>query len=128
MHLLIAESDPALGVFLKTSFEAERYAVDLCTDGDCVFADRTAPKCDAAILDLNTLSDESLNLLRQIRAVQEALPILVLTSRARPEDRVRILDSGADDLVLKPFAFSEVSPAPSPAAAWQTAVGYGPAP
>jgi len=107
MRLFVAESDPALGTFLKTSFEAEKYSVDwapVAGDGAPLLA-----QYDAAVLDLNAPGEESLATLRSVRARSATLPILALAMRARPDDRAKILDSGADDLVVKPFAFSELS-------------------
>jgi DNA-binding response OmpR family regulator len=62
-----------------------------------------------AILDLNLARDEGSQALQQVRAKRRQLPILVLSGRNRAEERVQILDMGADDLVLKSFAFSELS-------------------
>ena len=109
MRILVAENDPALARFLERGFDAEKYAVDLATDQEeakCLAQERNY---DAAILDLNFPGPDSLDILRTVRAKQQQLPILILTSRTRPEERVQVLDLGADDLVLKPFAFSELS-------------------
>src|SRR5580704_19606745 len=109
MRILVAENDPALARFLERGFDAEKYAVDLTTDQEeakCLAQERNY---DAAILDLNFPGPDSLDILRAVRARQQQLPILILTSRTRPEDRVQVLDLGAHDLVLKPFAFSELS-------------------
>ncbi|MGB7750958.1 MAG: winged helix-turn-helix domain-containing protein, partial [Candidatus Acidiferrales bacterium] len=64
---------------------------------------------DLAILDLNLARDDGTQVLQYARAKRRELPILVLSGRNRAEDRVQILDLGADDLVLKPFSFSELS-------------------
>lgn len=109
MRILVAESDPALGAFLLQAFSAEDHVVDLASDGAAVARIAHARDYDAAILDLHLLQPDGLGLLRDLRARRPHLPILILTSRSRPEDRVRVFDSGADDLVLKPFAFSELS-------------------
>jgi CheY-like chemotaxis protein len=68
-----------------------------------------AQEYDAAIFDLNLGIPEGMDILRHVRARREGLPILVLSNRTRPEDRAQALDLGADDLVVKPFAFSELS-------------------
>lgn len=109
MRILVAESDPALGAFLRHGFDAENCAVDLTADG--VEAERLAQErnYDAAILDLNLPQSDGFDVLRNVRARRQQLPILILTNRTRPEDRVQVFDLGADDLVLKPFAFSELS-------------------
>jgi DNA-binding response OmpR family regulator len=64
---------------------------------------------DAAIMDVNLTHPPILEVVRDVRARRQHLPILVLSSRSRPEDRVQVLDVRADDIVLKPFAFSELS-------------------
>jgi DNA-binding response OmpR family regulator len=109
MRILVAESDPALGTFLQRGFDAEHYVVDLAADGEAVMRMTLQQNYDAAILDLNLPPLNSLDVLRDIRAKQQELPILILASATRPEDRAEVFDCGADDLVLKPFAFSELS-------------------
>ena len=109
MRILLVESDPALGTFLQKSFESEHYTVDLALD--CEAAGRLSQDLpyDAAILDLNLSQPDATNLLRQLRMAHPELPLLVLTTPARAESRVQVLDAGADDILLKPFSFSELS-------------------
>ncbi len=64
---------------------------------------------DLAILDLSFSKEEGLSVLQHLRSLRQQLPILILTSEGQVVDRVRVLDLGADDFVLKPFAFSELS-------------------
>jgi DNA-binding response OmpR family regulator len=109
MRLLVAEQDQALGMFLERSFDAENYAVDIAVNGESAKAMADAQDYDAAIFDLNVGGPEGTEVLRYVRSRRETLPILVLSNRTRPEDRAQALDLGADDLVLKPFAFSELS-------------------
>jgi chemotaxis protein MotB len=109
MRLLVAENDPALATFLQESFDHEHYAVDLTHDSEEAKKWIEERDYDLAILDLNLARDESTQVLQCVRAKRRELPILVLSGQNRAEDRVQILDMGADDLVLKPFAFSELS-------------------
>jgi DNA-binding response OmpR family regulator len=109
MRILVAESDSALGTFLQRGFDAEHYVVDLTADGKEATSMAQKQNYDAAILDLNLPDADGLEVLRDVRARQQQLPILILTTRTRPEDRVQVLDLGADDLMIKPFAFSELS-------------------
>jgi len=109
MLILVAENDPALGTFLERGFNAEHYAVDLAANGERATQLALSRSYGAAILDLNLPQPEGLEVLRQIRANCQDLPILILANQARPEERAQVLDLGADDLVLKPFAFSELS-------------------
>jgi two-component system, OmpR family, copper resistance phosphate regulon response regulator CusR len=109
MRILVAEEDQALGTFLERSFDAENYSVDLAVDSDAAKAMAEATEYDAAIFDLNLTDRNGMEVLRHVRSQKETLPILVLSNRGRPEERAQALDLGADDLVVKPFAFSELS-------------------
>ena len=109
MRLLVAENDPALGTFLQRGFGEEHYVVDLASDGARTQLLVQEREYDLAILDLNLPRPDGLEVLQQVRARRRQLPILILTGRNRLEDRVRVLDLGADDFMLKPLAFSELS-------------------
>jgi DNA-binding response OmpR family regulator len=109
MRLLVAENDSALGIFLQRGFGAERYAVDLTPSGERAKSMVREHEYDLAILDLSLPEEESLSVLQHMRASRQQLPILILTNAGQVVDRVRVLDMGADDLVLKPFSFSELS-------------------
>jgi len=109
VRLLLAENDPALGTFLQKGFDAENYLVDLTQDAEEAKNLVDGQKYDLAILDLNLAPMDGLSMLREVRSRGGGLPILILSSRGRLEDRVQALDMGADDLVMKPFAFSELS-------------------
>jgi DNA-binding response OmpR family regulator len=109
MRLLVAESDPALASFLHKSFDQENYAVDLTRSDDDARQWVEERNYDLAILDLNLGRDEGTQLLQHVRAKRNQLPILILSSQGRAEQCARVLDMGADDLVLKPFLFSELS-------------------
>jgi two-component system OmpR family response regulator len=107
MRLLVAENDLALATFLHESFCLEHYTVDLTGDGEDAKHWVEERNYDLVILDLNLARVEATQVLQLVRTKRRQVPILVLCSRA--EERVQILDMGADDLVLKPFAFSELS-------------------
>ena len=109
MHLLVAENDTALATFLQKGFDSEHYTVDLTRDGEEAKRWAEERHYDLAILDLNLASADGMQVLRHVRAKRRQLPILVLAARNLPEERVEVLDMGADDLVLKPFSFSELS-------------------
>ena len=108
MRLLVAEDDPALATFLHESFGHEHYAVDLNGDGEDAKHWVAERNYDLLILDLNLARVAATPVLQFVRSKRQ-VPILVLCSRSRAEERVQILDMGADDLVLKPFSFSELS-------------------
>jgi two-component system copper resistance phosphate regulon response regulator CusR len=108
MRVLVVEDDAPLASFLRKGLEAEHYAVDVAPDGDD--ARWMASECDydLMILDLNLPKMDGISVLRTIPK-KPSLPILVLTGRSRIEDRVQCLDCGADDCVIKPFSYTELS-------------------
>src|SRR6266576_2889342 len=105
MRVLIAEDDPALATFVQKGLEAEHYAVDVTHDGEQAKAMATELDYDLFMLDLK----DGISILRHLRPRKPSMPILVLTSRNRVEDRVQCLDLGADDYMGKPFSFAELS-------------------
>ena len=109
MRILIAEDDVALAGFVRKGLEAEHYAVDVSTDGEQARALASELDYDLLVLDLNLPRLDGVAILRDVRSRKTDLPILVLTGRGRIEDRVQCLDSGADDYLVKPFSFSELS-------------------
>ncbi len=109
MRMLIAEDDPALASFVKKGLEAEHYAVDVSADGERARALASEFNYDLVVLDLNLPRMDGVSLLRQVRNHKPSVPILVLTARNRVEDRVQCLDLGADDYLVKPFSFTELS-------------------
>jgi DNA-binding response OmpR family regulator len=109
MRILIAEDDTALAGFVRKGLEAEHYAVDVSSDGEQARTLATELEYDLLVLDLNLPRLDGVNILRRVRAEKPQMPIVVLTARARVDDRVMCLDAGADDYVVKPFSFSELS-------------------
>jgi len=108
MRLLIAEDDKALSLFLRRGLEMEGHRVSTVQDGAqavAVFRDESP---DLTILDLNLPVKDGEFALREMRALNAELPVLVLTGRPEVETRVRCLDGGADDLMVKPFSLSEL--------------------
>jgi two-component system copper resistance phosphate regulon response regulator CusR len=109
MRILVVEDDAPLASFLSKGLEAEHYAVDIAPDGEEARWLAAACEYDLMLLDLNLPKLDGLTLLRAVRSKKKALPVLVLTGRSRLEDRVEALDSGADDCLVKPFSFTELS-------------------
>jgi DNA-binding response OmpR family regulator len=108
MHILVAEDDLPVAKFLSSGLEGERYDVRLATDGTEVLRLLVDGPCDLLVLDLNLPRISGLEVLQRVRSERPRLPVLILTGSARVEDRVSGLDSGADDYLTKPFAFSEL--------------------
>jgi DNA-binding response OmpR family regulator len=109
MRILAVEDDRAVGSFLKRGLESEQYAVDVAADGEDAQALVEAASYDLIILDLVLPKVDGLEVLKYIRSRKPSPPVLILSGRARVEDRVKGLDQGADDYLTKPFSFSELS-------------------
>jgi DNA-binding response OmpR family regulator len=109
MRILIVEDDAALSSFIKKGLEAEHHAVDAALDGEQGLSLATGIDYDLAVLDLNLPGIDGLAVLRSLRQRKPKLPVIILTARSRVEDRVQCLDSGADDYLVKPFSFLELS-------------------
>ncbi len=107
-HVLVAEDDVPLANFLRRQLESEAYNVQLVEDGEAASQKINSDKYHLLILELNLPKLDGVSVLKQVRPKQPQLPILVLTGRTHVEDRVLSLDSGADDCLLKPFAFPEL--------------------
>jgi two-component system copper resistance phosphate regulon response regulator CusR len=108
-QILIAEDDIPLAQFLRRGLQNEKYAVDLAHDGETALEAVGRTQYSLLILDLNLPKLDGMTLLRQIRPRMPSLPVLVLTGRNRLEDRVTALDGGADDCLIKPFSFHELT-------------------
>jgi DNA-binding response OmpR family regulator len=109
MRLLVAESDEPLGADLCQGLDAEHYQVDLAAAAFEAEALAEQAHYDLLILDLNLAEADGMEVLRRVRSRRETLPIVVLARGDRVDDRVRAFDQGADDFLLKPFAFSELA-------------------
>jgi DNA-binding response OmpR family regulator len=108
MRLLVVEDEPRIAEILKSGLQDAGFVVDvmkLCADAREALA---LTAYDAAILDLGLPDGDGLDLLSELRAARNGIPILVLTARDALQDRVSGLDTGADDYLVKPFAIVEV--------------------
>ena len=109
MRILVVEDDLPLCSFLRKGLESEHYAVDTANDGEQARFMLRETDYDLAVLDLNLPKMDGLEVLQYIRPLKPSLPVILLTARSRVEDRVLGLDSGADDYLVKPFSFTELS-------------------
>jgi DNA-binding response OmpR family regulator len=110
MHLLVIEDDPRLSRVLKRLLEEDRHVVEVAEDGRTgLEIALEAPGIEAVILDVGLPDISGLEVAKRIRATKADLAILMLTARDTVGDRVTGLDSGADDYLVKPFAFEELS-------------------
>jgi DNA-binding response OmpR family regulator len=109
MRILVVDDDAPLATFVRKGLEAEHYAVDVAPDGELARQMASDSDYDLMILDLNLPKLDGISVLEAVRPRKPSLPVLVLTARSRVEDKVRTLDSGADDCLIKPFSFTELS-------------------
>ncbi len=110
MHLLVVEDDPRLGRLLKRLLEDDRHVVELAGDGESgLEIAEDAPGIECVILDIGLPDMSGLEVAQRLRATGSAVTILMLTARDTVGDRVAGLDAGADDYLVKPFAFEELS-------------------
>jgi two-component system copper resistance phosphate regulon response regulator CusR len=109
LRILVAEDDQPLASFLRKGLEAEHYVVDVAPDGAAAETAIRRAGYDLLILDLNLPALDGVSVLKNLRSQKIDVPVLVLTSRSTVEDRVTVLDLGADDYLMKPFSYSELS-------------------
>jgi DNA-binding response OmpR family regulator len=110
MHLLVIEDDERLSRVLKRLLEEDRHVVDVAHDGETgVDIAESTKGIDVVILDVGLPDMSGLDVARQIRRTNADLAILMLTARDTVGDRVNGLDAGADDYLVKPFAYEELA-------------------
>ena len=108
MRLLLVEDDAMIGEAVLDALRAAHYAVDWVRDGDMATTALTSAPYDLMLLDLGLPKTSGLDVLRQLRARRDALPVLVATARDAVGDRIAGLDAGADDYVVKPYDTDEL--------------------
>jgi DNA-binding response OmpR family regulator len=108
MRVLVVEDDPALAVFLQKGLMLEGHDVDWVGDGDAALEMAAQQAPDLVVLDLGLPRRDGTEVLEIMRRDFPGSVVLVLTGRSNVQERVRCLDLGADDFVLKPFSFHEL--------------------
>jgi DNA-binding response OmpR family regulator len=108
MRILVVEDEQKVANALREGLEGERYEVAVERTGEGAFFRLNTEKFDVILLDLMLPGRDGLQILRAIRERRLKTPVLILTARDTLEDRVTGLDSGADDYLVKPFAFAEL--------------------
>ncbi|MFM7773284.1 MAG: response regulator transcription factor [Candidatus Kapaibacterium sp.] len=107
-RLLLVEDDANLGAVLSEFLQLKGYDVTLCTDGEKGESAFLASRFDLCILDVMLPKQDGFSLARRIRARDPHVPILFLTAKSLPEDRLQGFETGADDYVSKPFSVDEL--------------------
>jgi two-component system OmpR family response regulator len=108
MRLLLVEDDVKLVRALERGLAREGYTVDVALDGDEALARARASQYDALILDVMLPGADGFSVCETLRSSEGWTPVLMLTARADIGDRIRGLDAGADDYLVKPFDFGEL--------------------
>ncbi len=107
MRILLVEDNLALAESLSALLQHSGYALDMVHDGVSAEALAAAERFDLVILDLNLPEMDGLEVLRRLRARGNPAAVMILTARGAPEERVKGLDLGADDYLVKPFDIAE---------------------
>lgn len=109
--ILVVEDDDALGTLLRYNLEREGYEVAMATDGEDALLQAEEQLPDLVILDWMLPKVSGIEVCRRLRQKPRSrnVPIIMLTARGEESDRIRGLDTGADDYVVKPFAITELS-------------------
>lgn len=109
VQVLVVEDEPGLRDFLQRGLESEGYAVLTAADGRSGLVMALAPEVDLVVLDLMLPGLSGEEVLVRLRRERPSVPVIVLTARDGVDDRVRHLDAGADDYMVKPFSLAELT-------------------
>lgn len=109
MRILLVEDDDMIGESVVAGLECEGHAVDWVRDGDSALLALNTTEFSLVILDLGLPGKDGLQVLKEMRAKRNATPVLVTTARDTVDDRIRGLDMGADDYLIKPYDLDELS-------------------
>ncbi len=108
MRVLVVEDDAKIASFVVRGLKQAGYAVDHAPDGETGHALADSTSYDAMVVDIMLPKLDGLSLVKRLRAARHATPVLFLSARSSVDDRVKGLQSGGDDYLTKPFAFSEL--------------------
>lgn len=108
MKLLVVEDEHRIAQSIKKGLEQEHYIVDIAYTGNEGYDLASSEPYDCIILDLMLGGMDGLTICKQLRQEDNHTPILILTAKGQTEDKIKGLDTGADDYLTKPFAFAEL--------------------
>jgi two-component system OmpR family response regulator len=109
VRILLVEDEPLVAAFIEKGLTSEGYAVATVPSGEAALDRVRQDGVDLVLLDVMLPGVDGFGVLAQLRAIQPALPVIMLTARGGIPDRVKGLDLGATDYVVKPFAFAELA-------------------
>ena len=109
MRVLVVEDDRALGLFLQKGLRLEGHEVDWVGDGETALEQAAVNPPDLMVLDLGLPRRDGVEVLEALRGRFAGTSVLVLTGRSELEERIKCLNLGADDLLMKPFSFHELT-------------------
>ena len=109
MKILLVEDEKDMNRIIKKELESEGYLVDVCFDGDSAYDYLTMEEYDGVVLDVMLPKMNGFEVLKKARSLGVQTPVLFLSARSHIDDIVEGLDIGADDYMIKPFAFQELS-------------------
>lgn len=108
MRVLLVEDDVMIGEAIHAALKDDCYAADWVRDGQMALTSIACQSYDIMLLDLGLPGKDGLTVLNSIRASKNSIPLLIITARDGLDDRIRGLDGGADDYVIKPFQMTEL--------------------
>lgn len=108
MRILLIEDDAKIASFVEKGLRSAGFTVDPAADGETGLDLALTEPYDAAVVDIMLPGRDGLSVVREMRREKIATPVIILSARGEVDDRVRGLETGADDYLAKPFAFSEL--------------------
>uniref|UniRef100_A0A7C3V6S3 Response regulator transcription factor n=1 Tax=Desulfobacca acetoxidans TaxID=60893 RepID=A0A7C3V6S3_9BACT len=108
MRILVVEDDPKIASFIIKGLKQAGYAVDHAADGQKGLHLALTEPYDAAVIDLMLPKLDGLSLIQEVRRQKVQVPVIILSAKRTVDDRIKGLQSGSDDYLIKPFSFSEL--------------------
>jgi two-component system OmpR family response regulator len=108
MKILVVEDERKIASFIRQGLTEHGFTVDVCGDGNDAYTLATTQAYDVIVLDIMLPGRDGLSILKNIRARKQTVPVIVLTARTEPNERVEGLNLGADDYLTKPFYIDEL--------------------
>lgn len=108
MKVLVVEDERKIAGFIRQGLVEQGFSVDLCSNGDEAYILATTRSYDVIVLDIMLPGRDGLSILKNLRARKNTVPVILLTARSEPAERVEGLNLGADDYLTKPFYIDEL--------------------